>query len=540
MRLKLRYFALVTGIFIVLLIVFAWWAFAPYRNLDLLIVNGLVVDGTGGDPRLCDIAVRDGKIVGMSSWRFFFSKPKTKIDAGGRIVAPGFIDVHTHIEPNLPSASVFTPANFLRQGVTTLITGNCGRSRTNIEGMFKTLEKHGSAINLATLVGHNSIRKEVMGDAPRTPTNDEFNRMLALTEQAMKEGAIGLSTGLVYVPGRFAHRTEVIALAKVVKQYEGIYASHIRDEAHDGVAAIKEAIDIGRKAGTPVEISHFKCSGPRQWNTMLSRLHLVEQAQAEGQQVNIDVYPYDRSSTTTDVLLPDWAVGDKRNGLREIAKTPALRQQLHNDIYVRLKQDGWQDLSHVRLAYSKPEWIGKTLAEAPKPAATLDGQIENLISISLLGGAQAIYGDMKESDVEQVVAAPYGVFGSDSAVRDAEGVYKPHPRGCGTFPKIFRLYVREKAILTLSEAVRKASSEAARIFGLEDRGILKEGYWADIVIFDAATIEDRADYEQPFAEPNGIDYVIVNGVITVDHGNLVDVKPAPGMPLRKKKPESPS
>jgi N-acyl-D-amino-acid deacylase len=519
---------------VILLVIGAWWAFAPYRNLDILIVNGTLVDGTGSEPRVCDVAIRDGRVVGLGGWRFYFSKPKIIIDASNRIVAPGFIDVHTHVEPNLPTASAFSPANFLRQGVTTLITGNCGRSRTDIAGLFKGLEKHGTHINIATLIGHNSIRKEVLGEEARTPNADELNRMRDLVEQAMKDGALGLSTGLVYIPGRFAKRTEVIALAKSVSAYGGLYASHIRDEAGGGVEALEEALDIGQTAGIPTQISHFKCSSPSQWHTALKRLHLLEDAQLKGQKISIDVYPYDRSSTTTDILLPDWVVKDKRLGLQEAGRNAEIRKQLHDEIFTKLRYEGWRDLRHIRLVAGKPEWIGKTLAEVPAPAPDLEHQIENLIEVSLRGGAQAIYADMNESDVEQIVTAPYSLFGSDSAVRDVDGIYKPHPRGCGTFPRIFRVYVREKNLLSLSEAVRKSSGEAAAIFGLQDRGVLREGAWADVVIFDLQTIEDRADYDQPFAEPLGIDYVIINGSITLDHGNLSAVKPPPGQALRKK------
>jgi N-acyl-D-amino-acid deacylase len=522
----------------VLLAIGAWWAFVPFRDLDILIVNGTVVDGTGSEPRICDVAIRDGKIVGLGGWRFYFSRPKVTIDARNRIVAPGFIDVHTHVEANISPSSAFTPANFLRQGVTTLITGNCGRSRTDIAGLFKGLEKYGTYINVATLIGHNSVRKEIMGEEARSPNADELNRMRAMVEQAMKDGAQGLSTGLVYVPGRFAKRTEVIALAKSASEYGGIYASHIRDEASNGIEALEEAIDIGRIANIPTQISHFKCSSPSQWHSALKRLQIIENEQSQGQKISIDVYPYERSSTTTDVLLPDWALKDKRLGLHQAAKNAEVRKQLHEAILAKLREEGWTDLRHVRLVAGQPEWIGKTLAEVPVVALDIRRQLDNLIEVSLRGGTQAIYADMNEDDVEQIIAAPYGVFGSDSAVRDAEGSYKPHPRGCGTFPRIFRMYVREHPILTLSEAVRKASSEAAKIFGLAGRGLLNEGNWADVVIFDLETIEDRADYEQPFAEPLGIDYVIVNGLITVDHGNLTEVKPAPGQVLRKKPGDS--
>ncbi len=510
----------------------AWIAFVPYRNLDILIVNGTLVDGTGSPPRVCDVAIRDGKIVGLGGWRFFFSRPKLRIDAGGKIVAPGFIDVHTHVEPNIPTSSPFVPANFLRQGVTTLITGNCGRSRTDIAALLGGLEKHGTAINVATLIGHNSIRQEAMGAAARPPTASEMSRMRQLVERGMENGALGFSTGLAYVPGRFAEPIELIALAKVAADDGGLYVSHIRDEARGGVNAIQEALEIGRLAGAATQISHLKCSGPSQWHSSLARLHLIEEARAAGQLAAIDVYPYDRSSTVTDVLLPDWAMRDNKTALREAAKDKSVRQKLHADILTKLKENGWKDLTHVILATGESEWIGRTLAEAPLPAPDLDRQIENLVEVSLRGGAQAIYADMDQSDVDQIVSSPYGVFGSDSAVRDADAAYKPHPRGCGTFPRIFRVYVREKRLLELSDAVRKASGEAAEIFGLENRGVLQPGSWADVVVFDLETIRDNADYDHPFAEPTGIDYVIVNGRVAVDHGALSGEKPA-GMPLRK-------
>jgi N-acyl-D-aspartate/D-glutamate deacylase len=234
-------------------------------------------------------------------------------------------------------------------------------------------------------------------------------------------------------------------------------------------------------------------------------------------------------------MLPDWALKEDRAGLRAAAKDDLSRKRLHGDIYAKLRQNGWRDLSHVVISSGRPEWLGRTFAEIPVPALDVDSQIENLIEISIRGGAQAIYADMYGDDVDQIVRSQFAVFGSDSAVRDADAAYKPHPRGCGTFPRVFRVYVREKHLLDLSEAVRKASGAAAEIFGLEDRGVLQPGAWADVVVFDLARIEDRADYDKPFAEPSGIDYVIVNGVIAVDHGNLTETKPAPGKALRERK-----
>jgi N-acyl-D-amino-acid deacylase len=400
--------------------------------------------------------------------------------------------------------------------------------------MFRTLEKNGSYINVATLVGHNSVRQQIMENASRAPTPPELNGMRAIVDRAMKEGALGFSTGLEYVPGRFADMSEVVALAKVAAKYDGIYASHIRDEGPKGVEAIREALEVGKQAQIATEISHFKASGPRQWHTIINRLDLVDEARAEGQQVSLDVYPYTSSSTTTDILLPDWAIKDNRAGLRQMISEPQLRQKLHADILALLIDEGWKDLSFVRLAAGNPEWIGKTLAQAPTVSQDVNQQIENLIDISLRGGAQAVYDSMNEDDVEQVITYTYCVFGSDSAVRDPSAEYHPHPRGCGTFPRVFAQYVREKKLLTIEEAIHKASGEAAERFHLPNRGLIQPGYWADVVIFDSNTIADTATYDLPFGEPSGIDYVIVNGRIAVDHGAMTSQKPA-GVPVRSVK-----
>ncbi len=384
--------------------------------------------------------------------------------------------------------------------------------------MFDTLEKQGTALNVATLVGHNSVRKAVMGQAARMPSADELVQMRQLVSRAMAEGALGFSTGLAYAPGRFAALDELVALAKVAAAQGGLYVSHVRNEASEGMEALREALTVGQLVGVAVQISHLKCSGRSQWHGMSERLRLLEEARAKGMTVYVDAYPYARSSTTTDILLPDWAVADQRAGVRAAATNPIMRQRLRSDILYKLTQDGWRDLAFVRLVAGRSEWVGHTLAEVPQPAVTLDQQLENLLALSFRGGAQAVFADMNEDDVSQVLADPFCVFGSDSAVRDSESDVLPHPRGSGTFPRIFSHYVRERSLLELSQAVRKASGLAAAIFGLHERGELRAGRWADVVIFNPQTIEDRADYEQPFAEPLGIDFVIVNGAIVLNHG----------------------
>mgnify|MGYP002784138643 CR=1 FL=1 len=517
---------------LIVLATIAGFLFWQWRDLDMVITGGLVVDGTGAPPFSGDVAIRNGKIVGVSRWLYRLAPARSYIDARGKIVAPGFIDVHTHVEANLSASAQFKPANFLKQGVTTIITGNCGRSRTDVAAMFSAMERNGSYINVATLVGHNSVRRQVMEQAARAPSTEELQRMKTLTARALDEGALGFSTGLAYAPGRFAMFDELVALAKTAAERGGIYASHVRNEASEGEEAILEALNIGKQSGAVVQISHIKCSGRRQWDSMGRRLNLLAKARATGLRVYADAYPYERSSTTTDILLPDWAVADKRAGVKQAAINQQARQKLKRDILSKLEADGWHSLAHVKLAAGRKEWIGKTLAEVPVPAATFDQQIENLIEVSLRGGTQAIYSDMNETDVAEAVSDEFCVFGSDSAVRDPNGDYRPHPRGSGTFPRIFARYVRENGRLSLAQAARKASGMAAEIFGLKERGHLGSGEWADLVIFDLSTIEDRADYDQPFAEPLGIDYVIVNGVVTVAHGSFTENAPA-GMALRR-------
>lgn len=240
---------------------------APYRDLDILIANGTVLDGLGTPARICDIAVRDGKVVGLGKWRFIFSRPKLRIEARNRYVVSGWIDVHAHVENNLPTSTPFRPTNFLRQGITTLITGNCGRSRTDVADLFRQLERNGTFINFATLIGHNSVREAVLRLAPRGPSPEELTRMQQLVHRAMASGALGFSSGLAYVPGRFASRDEVIALAQTAAQEGGIYVAHIRDEGPGGPEAILEALEIGRQAKARTHLSHFKSSSPSQWHS---------------------------------------------------------------------------------------------------------------------------------------------------------------------------------------------------------------------------------------------------------------------------------
>ena len=319
----------------------------PY---ELAVRNGMVLDGLGHAPVRADVGINGGRIACVG--RIEPAEAQSVIDAAGLTVAPGFIDVHTHVEKNLPTgAQPFAAANFLRQGVTTIITGNCGRSAVPLGAMFAQLEKNGTQVNVAALVGHNSVRLRVMGESRRAPTPGELDEMQRLVARAMDDGALGLSTGLVYEPGKYSRRDELVALARAAASRGGLYVTHLRDEGAEGVAAIREAIEIGEAAAAPVHISHFKAQGPRQWGTAGMRLGLIDEARRRNLKITIDQYPYVASSTSLELLLPDDARAQTAAQLRQSLKHPQERARLRAEMLAMLRANGWQDFSFARVAY---------------------------------------------------------------------------------------------------------------------------------------------------------------------------------------------
>lgn len=381
-----------------------------------------------------------------------------------------------------------------------------------------------------------------MGNSARAATPTEIEAMARSVKRAMGDGALGLSYGRPYLPGRFAESAELNALAKTVVPSDGVATWHIRDEGLHGIESLDEALEVGRATHVRTHISHFKSSGPSQWQHLSDRLALVARARTGGVRVTIDAYPYDRSSTTTDVLLPDWALSDNRAALRRAQHDKAIDRKLTSDISALAAGAGWHDFRFVTIVSGRRDWLGRTVADLVeatpgRDADTFEKQAKVLIDISARGGAQAVFADMAESDVALAIADDEAAFGSDSAVRDPGTVRPVHPRGLGTFPRVFRKYVRETATLTIENAVRKASALAADIFGLADRGRIAQGAWADLVVFDPKRITDRATYEEPLSEPDGIDYVVVNGTVVMDHGSFTREPPA-GMAVRRSRPSS--
>lgn len=501
---------------------------------DLLIAGGTVVDGTGVDGYRADVAIRGDRIVSVSRRALPRDRAARVIDAKGKVVAPGFIDLHAHLDPllRLPSAE-----SHVRQGVTTALGGPDGGSPWPMGEHLDSAAALGVGMNVAFLVGHNTIRREVMGMANRAPTPEELDRMKAMVARAMGEGAFGLSTGLKYLPGAYAGTDEVVALAGVAADSGGIYTSHMREEGLGLIDAVAETIEIGRRAGIPVVLTHHKVVGRPMWGASVRTLAMVDSARAEGVDVMIDQYPYTATYTGITVLIPAWSRAGGEARFLERLRDPVLRDSIVAGIVFNILNDrGGGDLRRVQLARVEwmPELEGKTLADwaamkGLEPTPEVGAEL--VIEAVRRGGASAIYHVLDEGDVERIMRHPQTMIASDGRLtRPGEG--HPHPRWYGTFPRVLGRYVREKGVLPLEEAVRKMTSMPADRLGLEDRGRIAPGMAADVVVFDPATVVDRATFEAPHQYPDGIEFVVVNGVVTVDAGEFRDLRP--GRVLRRR------
>lgn len=492
---------------------------SPADQFDLVIINARIVDGTGNPWFRGSIAIKDGRISKVG--RFDTSNAKQMIDAKGQIVAPGFIDVHVHTEDiySNPKAE-----NFVRMGVTSLITGNCGGSELDIGEFLGRIKTKPLAVNIASLIGHNTVRSKVVGLDDRAPTPDEQARMNDYVEQAMKDGAVGFSTGLIYLPGTFAKTEEVVEMAKAAAKYGGIYTSHIRDEGNGVVKAIEEAINIGEQANMPVEISHFKIQSRALWGNTPTTIGLVEAARNRGMTVTVDQYAYTASSTSLDARLPTWVVaGGRTEGKKRLADT-ATRKKAADEVKQDLKTRKFNDLSYAYVASYKPnpEFDGKNIKEIAKIALgkdSLDTQIEQFLEMYEKGGAGMVYRSMAEPDVQNIMRQPFTMIASDSGVQTL-GSGVPHPRGYGNNARVLGHYVRELKVITLEDAIRKMTSLPAQTFSLRDRGLIRDGFAADLVIFDDAKIIDKATFDAPHQYAEGISAVIVNGEAVFADGKL--------------------
>ena len=511
---------------ILISLLFPVFAFA--QQYDIIILDGKIIDGTGNSWYYGDVAVKDGKIAAIGKFNNV-TTPKI-IHAKGLIVAPGFIDVHAHIENGVFERP--TAENYIYDGVTTVITGNCGGSADDLKIFFHRIDSMKTSINVASLVGHNTVRGLAMGLDDRLATAEEQKKMEALVAQAMKDGAVGLSTGLIYLPGMYSNTEEVIGLAKTAAQYNGIYASHIRNEENGVVDAINEAINIGKAANIPVEISHFKVSGPANWGRSKETLPLIEAARKEGYDVTIDQYPYSASSTNLGIRLPDWALSGGQDSLKKRISDQVLHKQIIKEMLEMQKKYKYKNYSYAYVAMHNADTTlnGKNISEINNlkgRKSKMKEEAETILDLMMAGGAQMVYHSMNEDDVRYFIKYPFNMIGADGGVSNGKGM--PHPRTYGTNARVLGKYVREEKLISLEEAIRRMTSLAAQKFQLKDRGLLKEGSAADIVIFDENTVADKATFENPHQFSVGFKYVLVNGRLVIDEGKHNGTKS--GIPL---------
>ncbi len=515
--------------YFLLLLVLLWgtgW-FAPglidAETFDLLIRNGRVVDGTGNPAYFADVGVKDGRVAALGKIN---GEARTEIDARGMIVAPGFIDVHTHADEvaEMPKAE-----NFIRMGVTTIVVGNCGGSTLDVGKFFEAVERANVAVNVATLVGHNSVRREAMGGSfDRKPSGQEIERMRELVERAMKDGAVGLSTGLIYLPGVFAKTEEIVELAKVAGKYDGIYASHMRYEDTQIYQALEEVFQIAREAHTRAEVSHIKLSGPSAWGQAEKVLQFIEKARAEGLDITHDQYAYTASSTGMRQLIPENAFDGGHEKFLERLADPEQKAKMAAEMKRGLVRKGRDDFSYAVIASYKADKTlnGMNIAEAAKAkrgSSGVDDQVEMILEIEKHGGASGVFHGMSEDDLKTFMRHPNTMVACDSGLREF-GKDVPHPRGYGNNPRVLARYVREMKVLRMEDAIRKMTSLPANTFRLKGRGVLCEGNWADIVVFSPDKVQDQAEYKDPHHYPNGIPYVIVNGVMVLENGKHTGAK----------------
>jgi N-acyl-D-amino-acid deacylase len=488
-------------------------------EFDLLILNGTIIDGSGDASYQSDLAIKDDRIVKIGNLSSYDAK--IIINAVDLIVAPGFIDSHTHAIRGI--FDVPTAESSLLQGVTTLTDGNDGTSPYPINDHYAEIEALKISTNWAVFVGQGTVRQEVMGLEDRNPTGEELDQMKSMIADAMEDGALGISTGLFYVPGSFSSTQEIIELSKVAGGYGGIYISHMREEAADILKSINETINIGIEAGIPVQITHHKIIGKANWGLAKNTLKLVDEAINRGVNVSIDQYPYTASQTSIRALIPQWAQAGGRKELLKRIDDPKSRKLLIDGIIERILFD--RGGGHPKNVFiSKSSWDtsmeGKNLADlcnerglepTPYNAAIV------VFDIIKGGGASAVYHAINSDDVDLIMQHPMTSIASDGPLT-VYNVGSPHPRTYGTFARVLGTYVRERNIISLEEAIRKMTSLPAKILSIDRRGLIKEGYYADITIFDKNVIADKSTFEDPHQYAVGVNSVIVNGIIVVENG----------------------
>jgi N-acyl-D-amino-acid deacylase len=495
------------------------------------IKNATIVDGSGVKAFAGDILVRDGRIVQVG--KIAAAKDVDVLDVQGMVVAPGFIDVHTHADEvaDRPLAE-----NFVRMGVTSIVAGNCGGSAVDVAAALEKIRTTQVSVNYATLVGHNSVRAAVMGRERRAPTAAELEKMRGLVRDAMRAGAVGFSTGLQYVPGTYAETAEIVELAKVAGASGGVYASHMRNEGTAIDEAVAETIAVGEAAQCPVQISHLKIDSPNRWGQADRVLGLIDAARKRGVNVEADQYAYTAGSSNLGIRFPSWALEGGQAQIVARLDDPAQWAKIKKETIELFEARGFKDLSFAVVATYRPDpslngLSIKQIASKLRGSDSVDAQVEVARDMLKAGGAQMVYHLMSEPDVARIMKHPMVGIASDASI-NVPGQGVPHPRGYGNTVRVLGKYVREDKVIALEEAVRKMTSLPAAHFGFADRGLIKPGYAADLVVFDPKTVAEAATFAAPHAYPVGMPYVLVNGVLVVRDGAVVaDAKP--GMILTK-------
>ena len=504
---------------------------AQSPRYDLVITGGTVIDGSGSRGRRADVAIAKGRIVAVGE--IVRAEAREILDVTGMIVAPGFIDVHTHADEvwERPRAE-----NFVKMGVTTIVAGNCGGSADDVAASFARFEQTPASVNFSTLIGHNTVRRAVMGTENRLPTIGEMARMKTLVWKAMADGAVGFSTGLQYVPGTYSKTPEIIELARVAANAGGLYASHMRNEGTQLEASIEETLRIGRMTGARVQISHLKVDSPNRWGASTKALEMIDAARAKGIDVVADQYAYTAASSTLGIRFPSWVLEGGQTKLSERLNDAETWARIKEEMRGLLAERGLEDLSFARIASyrSDPTLNGLSIREVAqkKGDGSPGAQLEVARQMMLAGGASMVYHFMSDEDVQRIMKHPHVGFASDSGVL-AFGSGVPHPRGYGNNARVLGEYVRHRKVISLEEAIRKMTSLPARHFHFADRGFVRERYAADLVIFDPATVADGATFERPHGYPVGIPHVLVNGVLVVKDGEHTGKTPGQGVTAAK-------
>jgi N-acyl-D-aspartate/D-glutamate deacylase len=512
---------------------------------DIAIVGGMVIDGTGSPARRADVGIRSGRIAAVGRLRP--GDAQESIQAAGLTVAPGFIDVHTHADDlaKQPRAE-----NFVRMGVTTIVAGNCGTSALDVGEALAEIEQTGASVNFATFIGHNTVRGAVMGTANRLPTIPELEKMRSLVWRGMTDGAVGFSTGLQYVPGTYAATPELIILARIAGNAGGVYASHMRNEGTALEESVDETIRVGEAAGCRIQVSHLKVDSPNRWGASEKALALIDAARKKGTVIAADQYAYTAASSTLGIRFPAWVLEGGRDQMAARLNDPPTWAKIKQEMRGMLAERGLSDLSFAVVASHRadPSLNGlsmKLVAAKLEGSDSVDAQFEAARRLMLNGGAGMVYHFMSDSDVERIMRHPQVAFASDSGIL-SPGEGTPHPRGYGNAARVLGDYVRRRRVISLAEAIRKMTSLPAEHFGFPQRGKLAVGNYADITVFDPATVQDTASFERPHGFAQGIPYVFVNGALVVRNGEHTGAKP--GQVLRHgdektpkaKRPQSPA